>query len=69
MAENPTTFRAVAHAVPPNGVLVRFYSRIGTAWRSVGQLVMSRAEWLEFEAKLTGVTVFEGVGVGNRRAQ
>ena len=64
-----TTFRAIAHHIPPNGVLVRFYSRIGTAWRSVGQLVMSRTEWLEFEAKLTGVTVFEGIGIGNRRAQ
>lgn len=63
-------FRAVAHAVPPNAVLVRFYSRIATTWASVGQLVMSRDEWLEFEAKLTGVTVFEGVGIwGNRRAQ
>jgi hypothetical protein len=64
-----TTFRAVAHRIPPNGVLVRFYSRIDTAWRSVGQLVMSRTEWLEFEAKMTGVSVFEGVWMGNRRAQ
>jgi hypothetical protein len=63
-----TTFRAVAHRIPPHGVLVRFYSRIDTAWRSVGQLVMSRTEWLDFEEKLTGVTVFEGVGT-NRRAK
>jgi hypothetical protein len=64
-----SNFRAVAHRIPPHGVLVRFYSRIDTAWRSVGQLVMSRAEWLEFEAKLTGVSVFEGVGNGERQAQ
>ena len=63
------TFRAVAHPIWPNGVLIRWYSRINGGWRSVGQLVMSRAEWLEFEAKLTGVTVFEGIGIGNRRAQ
>ena len=58
------TFRAIAHPVPPNGVLVRFYSRFDHGWRSLGQLVMPRAEWLDMETRLTGIVVFEGVGIG-----
>ena len=66
-------FRAIAHPIPDHGVLVRLYSRLGvgfygSGWRSIGQIVLSRAEWAELKPKLD-VLVFEGVGRGERIAQ